>query len=157
MSIAKRIFDLRKKAGLSQEDLANKCNVSRQAVSKWESEQAMPDIEKILQMCEVFGVSTDYLLKGNVEDKTRRGINKSEILGYILLGLSAISTLVLLIIASVIGGDCYIESDNGTWFEVHGIMGFLKCYNLEWLLWILVTVGIVGIILIVKKLMLRQK
>lgn len=157
MSIAKRIFDLRKKAGLSQEDLANKCNVSRQAVSKWESEQAMPDIEKILQMCEVFGVSTDYLLKGNAEDKTRRGINKSEILGYILLGLSAISTLVLLIIASVIGGDCYIESDNGTWFEVHGIMGFLKSYNLEWLLWILVTVGIVGIILIVKKLILRQK
>ena len=50
--------------GLSQEELADKVGVSRQAVSKWESEQSTPDIEKIIIMSELFEVTTDYILKG---------------------------------------------------------------------------------------------
>ena len=63
MKIAEKIITLRKQAGLSQEELADKVFVSRQAVSKWESEQAVPDIDKIVILSEIFGVSTDYLLK----------------------------------------------------------------------------------------------
>ena len=59
-----RINLLRKKMGLSQEELANKIGVSRQAVSKWESGQSMPDLDKIIALSDLFGVSTDYILKG---------------------------------------------------------------------------------------------
>ena len=64
MNIADRIQYLRKRKGLSQEELAEKVGVSRQAVSKWESEQSTPDIEKIIVMSEFFEVTTDYILKG---------------------------------------------------------------------------------------------
>ena len=69
MSIADRILTLRKSKGMSQEQLAEAMGVSRQAVSKWESEQASPDPEKIIAMSEIFGVTTDYLLKGIEPEK----------------------------------------------------------------------------------------
>ena len=64
MNLADRIQYLRKQKGYSQEDLADKVGVSRQAVSKWESEQSTPDLEKVIAMSELFEVTTDYLLKG---------------------------------------------------------------------------------------------
>ncbi len=67
MILADKIIRLRKKNGWSQEELADKMNVSRQAVSKWESTQSIPDLEKILQLSVLFGVTTDYLLKDEIE------------------------------------------------------------------------------------------
>lgn len=64
MNIADRIQSLRKSKGISQEELADKIGVSRQAVSKWESEQSSPDIEKVILLSDYFNVTTDYLLKG---------------------------------------------------------------------------------------------
>ena len=64
MTIADRIQNLRKTRGISQEELADRIGVSRQAVSKWESQQSTPDVEKIILLSEYFGVTTDYLLKG---------------------------------------------------------------------------------------------
>lgn len=64
MTIADRIQSLRKSKGMSQEELADRIGVSRQAVSKWESEQATPDLEKVVIMSDIFEVTTDYLLKG---------------------------------------------------------------------------------------------
>jgi transcriptional regulator with XRE-family HTH domain len=64
MGIADRIQGLRKAKGISQEQLADETGVSRQAVSKWESGQSTPDLEKIIQLSEYFGVATDYILKG---------------------------------------------------------------------------------------------
>ena len=69
MILADKIIRLRKKNGWSQEELANKMNVSRQAVSKWEGTQTIPDLEKILQLSALFGVTTDYLLKDEIEDE----------------------------------------------------------------------------------------
>ncbi|MDY6308835.1 MAG: helix-turn-helix transcriptional regulator, partial [Oribacterium sp.] len=63
MILAEKIVNLRKQAGWSQEELAEKLGVSRQAVSKWESAQSIPDLNKVLLLSEVFSVSTDYLLK----------------------------------------------------------------------------------------------
>ncbi len=63
MILADKIIRLRKKNGWSQEELAEKMQVSRQAVSKWESAQAIPDLEKILALGRLFGVTTDYLIK----------------------------------------------------------------------------------------------
>lgn len=67
MILADKIMELRKQAGMSQEELAEKMNVSRQSVSKWESAQSTPDLTRILQLSEIFGVSTDTLLKDSVE------------------------------------------------------------------------------------------
>ena len=67
MTLADKIINLRKQKGWSQEELAEKLDVTRQSVSKWESAQSVPDISKILQMSELFGVTTDYLLKDGAE------------------------------------------------------------------------------------------
>ena len=67
MILADKIIELRKKNGWSQEELADVLNVSRQSVSKWESAQSIPDMNRILKMSEVFGVSTDYLLKDEMD------------------------------------------------------------------------------------------
>ncbi len=64
MTISERILKLRKEAGFSQEAFAEKLGVSRQSVSKWESGNVTPDLDKVVAMCELFGVSTDYLLTG---------------------------------------------------------------------------------------------
>lgn len=67
MILANKIIELRKKAGWSQEELADRLGVSRQAVSKWEGAQSVPDLERIIAMSSLFGVSTDYLLKDELE------------------------------------------------------------------------------------------
>ena len=69
MILSDKIIRLRKKNGWSQEELAARMNVSRQAVSKWEGAQAVPDPEKILQLSSLFGVTTDYLLKDDMEEE----------------------------------------------------------------------------------------
>ena len=63
MIFADKLMALRKKSGWSQEELAEKLGVTRQSVSKWEGAQSVPDIDKILQLSRLFGVTTDYLLK----------------------------------------------------------------------------------------------
>lgn len=69
MILAEKIIKLRKQNGLSQEELAMRLNVSRQSVSKWESGTSVPDLNKIIRLSEIFEVSTDYLLKDEIEDE----------------------------------------------------------------------------------------
>jgi len=96
MNIAGRIQSLRKNKGISQEELADKVGVSRQAVSKWESEQSVPDLERVIIMSEYFGVTTDYILKG-VEPRKQtenKNFNTSQILyiastAFLTIGLFA--------------------------------------------------------------------
>ena len=76
MNIADRIQHLRKVKGISQEELANQIGVSRQSVSKWESGQAKPDLDKIIALSNIFDVSTDYLLKDDNEEKSNKSTNK---------------------------------------------------------------------------------
>lgn len=69
MILAEKIIKLRKQNGWSQEELAMKLQVSRQSVSKWESTASIPDLDKIVRLSEIFGVSTDYLLKDSAEEE----------------------------------------------------------------------------------------
>ena len=69
MIFADKLIALRKKEGWSQEELAQQLNVSRQSVSKWEGAQSVPDLDKIVQLSRIFGVSTDYLLKDELEEQ----------------------------------------------------------------------------------------
>lgn len=63
MILSEKIIMLRKKYGWSQEELAERMDISRQSVSKWESRASIPDLERIVSMSQLFGVTTDYLLK----------------------------------------------------------------------------------------------
>lgn len=69
MILAEKIMQLRKKNGWSQEELAEKLNISRQSVSKWESGASIPDIDRIVALSGLFGISTDYLLKDEIEEE----------------------------------------------------------------------------------------
>ena len=70
--ISKRLMKFRRDSGLSQEEVAEKLNVSRQTVSKWETGQSTPDFDKIAPLCELYGVTTDELLRGVVSDKKQK-------------------------------------------------------------------------------------
>ena len=71
MTIGEKILNMRKARGWSQEDLAERVGVSRQAVSRWEADSAKPDADRIIAICDLFGVSADYLLRDmEVEDRT---------------------------------------------------------------------------------------
>ena len=87
MDLAQRIQHLRKEKGLSQEELAEALGVSRQAVSKWESTQSTPDVEKIVAMSRYFAVTTDYLLMGvqGPEPNTMQAEQTKPLSGQIIL------------------------------------------------------------------------
>ena len=80
MSFADKIFDLRIKSGLSQEALADRLLVSRQAVSKWESGVTLPETDKLVTISNIFGVSLDYLLKEDKPTKKKPDENLDRII-----------------------------------------------------------------------------
>lgn len=86
MILADKIITLRKKNGWSQEELADKMKVSRQAVSKWEGAQTVPDLARILQLSRLFGVTTDYLLKEDREQEEYSAADEGGSLRRISLG-----------------------------------------------------------------------
>lgn len=123
MSVSKQLIHLRNLKGISQEELASLMNVTRQAVSKWETDQTLPDSEKIIRLSEIFGVTTDYLLKGKESDPmdiysqhdSKAGANMSaevtEILDNVqemsmhkryLIGISILVLLIAIIVGIVI-------------------------------------------------------
>lgn len=80
MILADKITALRKKAGWSQEELAEQLGVTRQSVSKWEGAQSVPDMDKVVQMSRLFGVTTDFLLKDELSEEepaSEGGVNHS--------------------------------------------------------------------------------
>ena len=75
MTIGERLYKLRKDKNISQEELANALDVSRQTVSKWETDQSTPDFDKIIPLCEFFGITSDELLTGNYNIKEAKQEN----------------------------------------------------------------------------------
>lgn len=69
MNIGEKLYELRKEKNLSQEEVADKLNVTRQTVSKWETNQSTPDFDKIVPICELFEISTEELLTGKKEEE----------------------------------------------------------------------------------------
>ena len=118
--LADIIYENRSRLGLSQQDLADRLGVSRQSVSKWESAQSIPDLEKLLRLSELFGVTTDYLLKDDHEEEEfteftfndlPRRKEKSvggTVLFYSLFILSLPVTLTLFLIGMSLFGILYL-------------------------------------------------
>ena len=149
MKLAERIQYLRKMKGISQEELAEKAGVSRQAVSKWESDQSTPDVEKIIIMSDYFGVTTDYILKGiqTVESKEQ----KSRELASKVLYISS-ATFVVIGLFCAFGGWYAQQTMEAVWgamiVQVVGVAGFFIASILSrekapiYIAWILIN-GIV--------------
>ncbi len=137
MSISEKITNLRKEKGLSQEAFAEALGVSRQSVSKWESGSALPDTDKIIAMSELFGVSTDYLLKNdsvntepltysppiypeeNYPEKEAESMKPKKKRKVKLIKIIAL-ILALCIIGAAIGIPSYFGSFREAWWELNG-------------------------------------
>ena len=78
MEFHNKLYNLRKQKGLSQEELANRLNVSRQTVSKWEVGDSTPDMEKLIAISDMFGISLDELVMDKVPDQMGETFSKSE-------------------------------------------------------------------------------
>ena len=107
MNIGEKLYELRKEKNLSQEEVAEKLNVTRQTVSKWETNQTTPDFDKIIPLCELFGITSEELLTGkkqeneNIESRKdyKAPLTKEEVK---IKSAEVVSTSVFLYILSVI-------------------------------------------------------
>lgn len=158
MILADKITALRKKAGWSQEELAEQLGVTRQSVSKWEGAQSVPDMDKVVQMSRLFGVTTDFLPKDELseeepapegcvnhsamqalleeEDYTRENKAKSPVVG-------AVSGIYWLLVTAV-----YL-------FYTFGPMGNGQP-KYSWFIWAVAGV-LFGAVMLVVKLIARRK
>lgn len=140
MILADKITALRKKASWSQEELAEQLGVTRQSVSKWEGAQSVPDMDKVVQMSRLFGVTTDFLLKDELseeeEDYTRENKAKSPVIG-------AVSGIYWLLVTAV-----YL-------FYTFGPMGNGQP-KYSWFIWAVAGV-LFGAVMLVVKLIARRK
>ena len=112
MKINEKIYSLRKQNHLSQEELADKIGVSRQTVSKWELGESCPDFDKIVPLCEVFGITSDELL---TDKKTQKEIeaeaNKPDVIKAILICVSIF--LYFIAVVSIIFTEEYLQLNDG--------------------------------------------
>ena len=96
MMLSEKILKLRKEKGMSQQDLADQLNVSRQSISKWELAESIPDVNNIVKMSEIFCVSTDYLLKDDVEaSQQTQSMKKIGLICTLIIIFGAITTYIL--------------------------------------------------------------
>lgn len=113
MKINEKIYSLRKKNNMSQEELADKLNVSRQTVSKWEVGDSTPDFDKIVPLCDVFGITTDELLTDKVIDKEGNIIVEEKPDPIRALLISGAVFLYFLAIVSIVFGEEYLQLSGG--------------------------------------------
>ena len=165
MKLSDKILSLRKQYGMSQEELAEKLNVSRQAVSRWEVGSAQPDASNVLQLSKLFKVTADYLLNEEYEsDHDVPAVKNSEvaanrkikmIIGLCVSAFGLLGNFVLYILSRFIEVRIpNITYENGEkWYTFSsGITGysykyFVQEHNLELLItifWILVIIGFVA-------------
>ena len=79
MDLGKKLYEKRKSKNLSQEEVAEKLNVTRQTISKWETNQSMPDFDKIVPLCTLYEMSTEELLLGKTSSKKDEELSKKDI------------------------------------------------------------------------------
>ena len=163
MTFGEKLQKKRKEKGWTQEQLAAQIGVSRQALSNWELDTAVPDTKNVLQLSKLFGVTTDYLLNDDYEsDDDLPAVHASNerissmyrnkarvIIGVCIAGVAALGLLIIGILSSVFPA-VHIEAPVGAnWVRAtDGLWGFLKVNNLEWLFILCIFVLIAGLIVI---------
>lgn len=149
MTMGEKILNMRKARGWSQEELAERIGVTRQAVSRWEAGAAKPDADKIIAVCDLFGVSADYLLRdqypgegaapaavtvaqkpGTALGDAIRAWTLDQWIGGLLIGAGAIVMMVLAVLSGI--HPCYYN-------EYSGLIAYLLTYRIVWLWWLAVA------------------
>lgn len=122
--LSEKLYQLRKKSGLSQEQLAEQLNVSRQAISKWESGSAFPESEKLIIISNYFGISVDYLLKDDVEDEVKTsnvefGKNPTTLAG-LMICIAGIVAMVLWGLLSILRPETSDQMSESSMITIDG-------------------------------------
>ena len=158
MNIGERIYSLRTEKGMSQGDLAELLEVSRQSISKWENSSAVPDLDKIVKLSEIFDITIDELVKGNAGTKTEKTaytvpdaepkveyiyvqppktMEGRKIAGIVLLCMAALVTFGILFATGSLGGIFYAIP-----FIICGIICFAVKKNTGiWCGWVVYTMA----------------
>ncbi|MBQ8834788.1 MAG: helix-turn-helix transcriptional regulator [Oscillospiraceae bacterium] len=155
MTMGEKILKMRKARSWNQEELAERVGVTRQAVSRWEACSAKPDADKIIALCDLFGVSADYLLREDyageasashpVEaEKEKRApvLTSQQILGIVLLVMGFVMTFFLCIMSVLKPHTVYTG-----YYVYSGFLGFIVGNQLEWFLAALVIMILSGFLL----------
>ena len=108
MSIAERLQELRRKSGYSQEQVAEKLGISRQAISKWESGQGNPEIDNVVKLTEIYNVSADYILLGRenntiVSEPEKKTMSKEARIALAIISVIAATALVTVLFIIALG------------------------------------------------------
>lgn len=176
MIFGEKLQKLRKSKGMTQEQLAERITVSRQAISKWELGESLPDTVNILQISKLFAVSTDYLLNDEFEtdmniaaiqestDNLEKSYHSKTLLitGSILGGIGSLGLLVMWVLSTMIESwiPTVITDSNGeTWYSTtngFSFKGFVEKYHLDALLIICCVCLIIGIMLIMTRRKLKN-
>ena len=122
--LSEKLYKLRKNSGLSQEQLAEQLNVSRQAISKWESGTAVPESEKLIIISNYFGVSVDYLLKDDEEDKAKATVNvmeeKPKMIAGIIICIAGIISMVIWGLLSIFSPEASDQISDSSMITIDG-------------------------------------
>jgi len=158
MTLGEKILLLRKQNGMTQEQLAERLAITRQTVSKWELGESEPDVNYLIQLSEIFQVTTDYLLKDapnapqiatipsekkpTLQEKAKMWLGGI----FTLIGVLGVLTFWVLSIVSpatygtgAMGGETVIYT---------GLQGFLRTWNAVGLFWFVAAIGVVGVVLL---------
>ena len=122
--LSEKLYKLRKNSGLSQEQLAEQLNVSRQAISKWESGTAVPESEKLITISNYFGVSVDYLLKDDEEDKAKGTDSiieeKPKMIAGIIMCIAGILSMVIWGLLSIFSPEASDQISDSSMITIDG-------------------------------------
>ena len=146
--LAETIQRLRKEKGLSQEQLATALGVSRQAVSKWETGESVPETEKIIALSQLFGVTTDLLLLG--EQQKPAPPPRKPWVSATLAVLGAAGLLTLWILSTIIQSRVPVtirDNHGSTWYTTewgYGFWSFIETYRLEAVFALCIVLVVVG-------------
>lgn len=161
MKLSEKILMLRKQKGMSQEELAEKLNVSRQAVSRWEGGSALPDATNVLQLSKLFEVSADYLLNDDYEEisaeekaQPKRNMKKVVACWVSAIGLGAQFIIYLVSRFVQVPAPYVYWKDGKQWITYDGELRtsykyFIREYDLNalvWLFWLMALAGIIYLI-----------
>lgn len=122
--LSEKLYKLRKNSGLSQEQLAEQLNVSRQAISKWESGTAVPESEKLITISNYFGVSVDYLLRDDEEDKAKAIVSvmeeKPRMIAGIIICIAGIIAMVIWGLLSIFSPEASDQISDSSMITIDG-------------------------------------
>lgn len=178
MTLGERIAAQRSKLGLSQSDLAERLDVSRQSVSKWETDASVPELDKLTKMCEIFDITMDQLVRGiepeqippeQKSEPVKQGVTIRQIVGITLLAFGGLVLLLVALLTGqvqeavllalpllVLGAPCVLFQRTPLWYwwVLYGLVlwGGPKVIGIQIYHWVMMIPGLVLLVVTIRKI-----